>query len=426
MKNIILILLCAITLASCSPKSNPATERQLLQMLDKMDIFRLEAQLEENKSQLSKSIVLYLEASLQNVFNRTDKSLQTIDVLLNKYGKTMNDTLLNGVYMMKSMNLMKQNRYRESAEAMKIALERYGHASDSIDLANAWDVYHIIEPLKTFLPQKMHITSDVTIPVSRNRFDHLMIRVTSGGQSEDFIFDTGASFSGVSESAAQRMGIRVLESSTNIKNSTGSKFHSKVGIADSLWVGDVLFENVAFLVVSDDLLSFPEANYYVHGIIGFPVMYQMKEIRIRKDESITVAAYPTKRNLHNLFLDGLYPIVQVETDNDTLLFKMDTGSNVTYFYEKYYIAHQDEIHEKAVPSTPRIGGAGSIIDIEAYYMENVPFVIGGREMTIPGAIIYTEKNASHDSYDGVLGQDVLMHFNQLILNFEDMYLTFED
>jgi len=426
MKSIILILLSAIILASCSPKSNTATERQLLQMLDKKDIFRVETLLEEKRSQLSKGIVLYIEAHLQNAFNSTEQSLQTIDVLFDRCGKSLNDTLLFNIFSIKSDNLLKQNRYRESAEALKIALDKYGHAADSVLLVDSWDSYNAIEPLKTFLPQKMHITSDVTIPVSRNQFGHVMVQVSIGGQSEDFIFDTGASLCVISESNAQRMGIHVLESSVNVGNSIGSKVHSKVGVADSLWMGDLLFENVAFLVVSDEIFSFPEVNFFIHGIIGFPVMYQMQELRIRKDESITVAARPAKRNLRNLFLNGQTLVVQVETGGDALRFKMDTGANTTEFSEKYFVEHNNEILEKAVPATVTRGGGGGFVDNEAYIMKNVQFKIGGRELTIPDMTVLAEKLAFLDDYDGNLGQDVLMHFNQLILNFVDMYLTFED
>lgn len=46
-----------------------STELRLLRMLDKKDFFRLEALLQEKRSELSPYIVLYLEANLQNAFN---------------------------------------------------------------------------------------------------------------------------------------------------------------------------------------------------------------------------------------------------------------------------------------------------------------------------------------------------------------------
>jgi len=426
MKRIITLLVFAISLAACTPKSNPLVERQLLQLLDEKDLFRLETQLDKNKSELPRGIVLYLEARLQNVFNQTEQSLQTIDALLTNYGKSLNDTLLYEIFIVKSDNLHKQNRYREAAEALKIAMEKYGHASDSAGLISLQETYNTIEPLKDIPPQKIHITTDVLIPISRNQFDHVLMRVSSGEQTENFIFDTGAMLSVVSEGCAQRMGIHVLESSVNVGTSVGNTAQSKVGFADSLRIGDLLLENVAFLVLPDESLSFPAANYAIHGIIGFPVMYQMKEIVIHKDESITVAARSTKRNLHNLFLDGLSPYVQLEANGDTVLFKMDTGANTTEFSERYFEANKDKIKGQATRKTVKMGGAGGIVEREVYELANVRLKIGGRDLTIPTITVIPDKLLFLENCDGNLGQDVLMYFNKLVLNFEDMYLAFEE
>ena len=426
MKKLISLLLLALLLATCTTKSNPSIERQLLQMLDKKDLFRLEKLLEEKRPEVSKGIALYLEAHLHNAFNRTGQSLQTIDLLLGNHNKSLNDTLIWVVYQLKCDNLLKQCRHGEAVEALEMAIDSYAHVADSTYADNLQDAYDAFKPMETFPPQKMHITTDVTIPVSRNQFGHVMMQVSSGGQSEDFIFDTGAMLSVVSESCAQRMGIRVLESSGKVGNSVGTKVQSKVGIADSLRIGDLLVENVAFLVLADEMLSIPEVNYVIHGIVGFPIMYQMKEIRIHKDECITVPALPTKRDLHNLFLDGLSPVVCAETNRDTLLFKMDTGATASELSKKYFDTYQDEILEKGINRMTKRGGAGAIIDSEIYELENFRLKIGGRELTLPIIHVETEEFSFSKEYDGNLGQDVLMYFNQLILNFEDMYLAFED
>ena len=425
MKKMISLLLPVLLLASCASKSSLPTERQMLQMLDKKDFFQLETLLEKKKPELSQDVNLYLKARLQNVFNQTEQSLQTINVLLGNYDKSLNDTLLRNVFLIKYDNLHKQSRYREAAEALETAKDKYGYTMDSVSLANLQETYNTVEPLKELPPQKMHLTADVTIPISRNQFSHMVMRVTSGGQSEDFIFDTGAMLSVVSESCAQRMGIRVLESSVNVGSSVGGQVQSKIGVADSLRIGDLLLENVAFLVLPDEKLSFPEVNYVIHGIIGFPVVYQMKKIVMCKDE-ITVVANPTKRNLHNLFLDGLSPFVRLEADSDTVVFKMDTGANTSEFSEKYFTANKDKITKKAVLKTVKRGGAGGIVDSKVYELKNVRLKIGGRELTIPSMAALTDKLSFIENCDGNLGQDVLMHFNKLILNFEDMYLAFED
>lgn len=427
MKKLISLFFYALLLVACTPKSNLVVERQLLQMLDEKDFFRTETLLEEKQPELSKDIVLYVEAHLQNAFNHTEQSLQTIDVLLSRYGKSLNDTLLLNVYQLKCDNLLKQSKYRESAESLEIAIEKYGYVSDSVGLANLHEMYNTIEPLKEFPPQKMYLTNDVTIPISRNKFNHVIMQVTSNGQSEDFVFDTGAMFSTVSESCAKQLGIHVLESAVNVGTSIGSKVQTKVGIADNLQIGELQIENVAFLVVPDEMLSFPQVNYVIHGVIGFPVMYQMKEITIRKNESLTVSAIPKKRDLHNLFLDGLSPIVQFESESNTVLFYMDTGANTSNFSEKYFAANKDEILKKGTSKMIKRGSAGgSVVDSEVYELKNVHFKIGGQEMTLPSIVVSTDNFSVSKNYDGTLGQDVLTYFNKYVLNFEDMYLALEN
>ncbi len=403
-----------------------STEQHLLQMLDKKDFFRLEILLQEKRSELPLHIVLYLEANLQNAFNQTEKSLQTIDKLLGKHGKSLNDMLLQRIYVIKYDNLYKQYRYSKAAEALKIAIDKYGHAVDSTYLAMLREKdYSFVESLKEFPAQKMHLTTDVSIPVSLNQYNHLIINVSGGGQSENFMFDTGAS-NVISESNAQRMGIRILNSIGTTVGAADKKVQFKVGLAEKLWVGDLLFENVAFKVMPDELLSFPAANYVIHGIIGFPIMNQMKEIEIRKNRSITVIARPKKCNLHNLFLDHAMPIIQLEANRDTVLFIMDTGANTTKFSEKYFATNSVEIKEKATLNTIRRAGVGGTVDNEVYELKNVPLKIGGQEMTSPTMMVLTDKLSYLNYYDGHLGQDVLMHFNKLTLNFKEMSLSFDD
>jgi hypothetical protein len=178
--------------------------------------------------------------------------------------------------------------------------------------------------------------------------------------------------------------------------------------------------------VPDETLSFPQVNYVINGIIGFPVMHQMREIVIQRDESITVVANPTDRNLRNLFLSGLAPHVQFQANGDTVVFLMDTGANATSFSNRFFTANEDEIRENATSTTIRRGGGGGVIETEVYELENVQLKIGGRELTVPTITVLTENFSFAENADGLLGQDVLMYFNKLILNFEYMYLAFED
>lgn len=413
-------------LETISASDSLSTELHLLRMLDKKDFFRLETLLQEKRSELSPYIVLYLEANLQNAFNQAEQSLQTIDKLLGNYSKSLNDTLLHRIFVIKYDNLFRQYRYSQAAEALKIAIEKYGYVVDSGWLGMLREEYYgFVNAVKEFPAQKMHITTDVSIPVFLNQYNHMIINVSSGGQSENFIFDTGAS-NVISESIARRMGIQILNSEASTTGAVDKKVQLKVGLADKLRIGDLLFENVVFKIMPDESLSFPEANYVIHGIIGFPVMNQMKKIEICKNNNITVFAHPQKCNSCNLFLDFAMPIVQLEANRDTVLFVLDTGANISKFSANYFSAHTDGIKEKGTLNTIRSSGIGGFVDNEVYELKNVPLKIGGQEMTVPTIKVLTDKLSFLTNYDGHLGQDVLMHYDKLTLNFSDMYLSFNE
>lgn len=400
-----------------------SAELRLLRMLDKKDFFRLEALLEEQRTELSPHIALYLEAHLQNAFNQTELSLRTIDKLLSDYSQSLNDALLHNVFVIKYDNLFKQYRYSRAAEALKIAIDKYGYVVDSVwlDMLRG-EYYNFVKAVKEFPAQKMHITTDVSIPVSLNQYNHMIINVSSGGQTENFIFDTGAS-NVISESSARRMGIRMLNSEASVTGATDKKVQLKVGLADKLRIGDLVFENVVFKIMPDESLSFPQANYVIHGIIGFPVMNQMKKIEICKNKSITVVAHPRKCNSRNLFLDFAMPIVQLEANGDTVRFVLDTGANTSKFSANYFAAHTDEIKEKGTSSIIRRGGIGGSVDNEVYELQNIPLKVGRQELTVPAIKVLTGKLSFLTNYDGHLGQDVLMYSDKLTLNLRDMYLS---
>ncbi len=428
MNKVIYISFAIAVFVSCSNDrpNNLVLDKKMTELLDKKDFFRLETILNNSGSQLSEAKELYFRAYLQNAFNQTEQSLQTIDQLFTKYQKSLNDTLIAHLLEVKGDNHIKRFEYKLGAETLQALFESYTHVMDSADLEDLQRSYPLFELLTDAPPQKIHLNKDVTIPIKRNEFNHITMQVTCNGVSEDFIFDTGANLSTITESYADRMGIKPFEGSVQVGSSTGNHVTMNVGIADSLRINDLLFENIAFLIIPDEQLSIPEINYYIRGIIGFPVMYQMKEIRIDKAGSIIVPQTPVKQTLHNIFMDGLSPVVQLVLDQDTLLFCMDTGAVTSELSKKYFDAHQEGIIEKGTKITKKRGGAGGIIETDVYELTKVPFKIGKYQVTLPAISVETRNYSFNEDFDGNLGQDVLLNFDEMILNFESMYLTFSN
>jgi len=241
---------------------------------------------------------------------------------------------------------------------------------------------------------------------------------------EDFIFDTGANLSTVSESQAKKMNLTLFEQSVEIGSSTLNEIQSKLAVADSLYVGEILFENVLFLVMPDEQLTFPEIDYSIKGILGFPVIQQLGEVHLKKDGKLFIPKTVSKKADQNMFLEGLNPVVEVLSENDTLLFTFDTGAAHSELSYKFFNEHKKDIEKKGELQTNERGGAGGIVTVNEYALMNFPFTIGKHKTSLDKIPVTLEEYGFNKYFDGNLGQDIFIKFNSLIINFEYMYIDF--
>lgn len=401
--------------------------REMTDLLNASDYFNLETALKNNGAQLTETKKLYFKAHLESAFNQTEKSLQAIDLLFSKHKKSLNDAQIISLLRIKYNNHLRQFKYEQAAETLyelSPLIELYGSPLVREELKGLQQLYN---SLRNVPPQKIIHVADAIIPIKKTELRHLTMQVVCNGVTEEFVFDTGFTNSTITESVAQRMDIQPLDGFSRISTSAGNLVEAKVGIADSLRINDLVFENVVFNILPDEQLTWPEKKYGIRGIIGFNLMNQMKEIRIdHLAGNIIVPQTPVKRDLRNLFWDGSYSIVRLESGQDTLLFVLDTGATQSSFFKKYFDAHRDRIVKKSQHAITTIQGMGKGVLTEIYVLTDVPFKIDNFQMTLPKINVITQKYSYAQDYNGNLGQDVLMHFDEMILNFESMYLTFND
>ena len=65
----------------------------------------------------------------------------------------------------------------------------------------------------------------------------------------------------VSEKFAAMMGLKIFESNINVGTATHIDVVTKLAVADSFYVGGILFKNVVFLVTPDNQMTYPSINY---------------------------------------------------------------------------------------------------------------------------------------------------------------------
>jgi len=423
---ILIFLTLIITFVSCTKKTtNSIVEDKLNLLLEQKNYFQLEDELLKNSNELSEDRILYYNVFINKAFGQRKKSNKEIEILLDKHKQTLNDTLIVKLLDVQASNYLFLYEYKKAAEIYTEILTTYKKVLDSTDLENYKNTKNLFGTFSNVSPQKMHKKKDVTLKSYRNKFNHLMTPVKVGATNDEFIFDTGANLSTISESQAKKMKLKLFEQIVDIGSSTQKDVQSKLALADSLYVGDILFENVLFIVMPDSQLTFPQINYAIKGIIGFPVINQLGEVHLHKNGKIFIPKVASKKTQKNMFFEGLNPVVRLSSKSDTLLFTFDTGARNTELSFKYYKDHKSDVEKKGITQKNQRSGVGGEVEVKEYMLSNFQILIGQHKTSLDKIPVTLEEYGFNKYFDGNLGQDVFLKFNTLTINFEYMDIDFK-
>ncbi|WKN42068.1 retropepsin-like aspartic protease [Tunicatimonas pelagia] len=406
-----------------TPTEVPA---ELAQLLEARSYFELEKALAHYEAGLPPEQYAYYQATLHNFFHRPQVSISIIGEILANSSAALPDSAVADLLKLQIDNYNKTFQYAQSANTFQQLLTNYASTLDSTERADLENTQRLWEALAEVPPQQVFKTGETMLSWQRGQVNLMNVPVKIDTTEYDFIFDTGANLSTIREGFARELGLSILETSFQLGSSIEEDITASLAVADSLYLGDILVTNVVFLVLADEQLSFPQIDYTINAILGFPVMDQLQELRIRQDGTLTIPAQPTPRNLRNMGLDGLNPIVRLALQGDTLLFKFDTGAVDTELFARYFQQHQSWITQQGRLDTVTRGGAGGTSQTEVYIVDSLTFSVGGQQAIVPEVSILVDSVGSFDEhYYGNIGQDLIGQFDEMILNFDHMYLTFE-
>ena len=107
---------------------------------------------------------------------------------------------------------------------------------------------------------------------SRNPLGSWDVPLEVNGRQGEWIFDTGANLSTLTESEAARMGLKPQEADAYVNGSTGKKNPLRFAVAQDLRSGNAHLRNVLFLILSDQALYIGPLKSQIRGILGLPVL----------------------------------------------------------------------------------------------------------------------------------------------------------
>ncbi len=417
-----LVSILLVLASALSALAVPSDE--LKDLYENRSYFELRDKLSAARPSTDRDIQFY-RAAIENRFNRTDRSIALLKRFLKDPSKVSDTTLARRAYTVLADNYVKTYQYRKAAATYKLILDKYADGLERDDEASYRNVARLWGALAGTPLQTVKIGSPSTIQGKQEPVG-LAVPVLVNGQPDDFIFDTGANISTITESQAAKLKLDIVDASVDIGSITGNDVTAKVGVARELNIGNARLQNVVFIVFPDKALYIEQIKYQIHGILGFPAIEALGEVTWTRSKQILVPARPREMKQANLALDGLTPLIRGSYRGRNLTFALDTGARTSSLYPPFYKAFEKAITATAKPYTETITGAGGSRHVNAYKLENVELNFGGKVSVLKTIEVLTEKTTENSSYFyGNIGRDVIDQHDRMTINFRSMAVSVE-
>ena len=426
------VVSCALVVLawSSSPQSKDAVSQSgtadLNQLLRDRHYLELNAAL-SSKSNLSVPDRTFFEGVMANRRNRVADSIKMLEPLVPTLSTTDKDRAVITLTTLAD-DYEKSFRYSDAANTYVELDRRFGLVMDENERQRVGREAARWTLLRGSPPQSVEAKESFTMPTRRDRVGLPEVYVDFGKIRESLILDTGANLSAISFSLAQRLGLKLSQSSATSNGIAGRKMTIRTAVVPEVRIGAAKLRNVAVIVIDDKDMIVPTLHYRIPGSIGFPVLSALGRITFFADGRFGVGPSPangTPSAEENLFLQRLTPVVAAEIGGAERLFTIDTGSAGTFFTVQYYLDHKSDFAAQTISSFD-LAGAGGARTYPAYVTGKVNLKMGGACVSLNQLpVIAQTRGQSDDKFYGNIGQLVLGRFESYTFDFQNMTFSAE-
>lgn len=226
------------------------------------------------------------------------------------------------------------------------------------------------------------------------------------GDSSSWLFDTGANFSTIVESAAARWGLSLSAETSSVASITGLRVKLRTAVVPLARIGDLAVRNMVVLVVPDSALYVAPLKHQITAILGFPVIEAMKVLTLRPDR-LDVMQAPADGAETELLVEYLTPLVRATVDGQPGLYHLDTGANRSTFSRRFVDAYPARFTGLS-PQEAASTGAGGTRRVRTYTLSALPFGFGSHRVMLSNVEVSAERTpAGFENFLGNVGQDVI-------------------
>ena len=382
----------------------------------------------------------YFKGILANKRNLVTESRSLLADTLTATTSTLNTEEIKEAYRTLVDDDIKLFHYSDAVNDYRQLQKRLGSAITSADLDYINERRHTLKLIQEIPPQTIKAPGAFSINIKNDAIGLIQTPVQVSANQESAVLDTGAVYSMVSRTVAERWGLKPLAGSIRVNGFGGNSFSASPAVVPVLQIGSAELHNVVVLIADDKALYIPQIHYQISAIVGYPVLSALGRLTFSNGKTLTVspqispAAEPKPSPIEEgarLWLDGSAPLVAADTipvsragaitgSAGPRLFTLDTGAGNTYFTDKYYREHQNDFVNQPVGAALLAGGGGSR-SIPAYTAKGLPLWFGSTLVVVRGVhVLKDSQGGSEEDFYGNLGQDLLRSFDSYTIDFHSM------
>jgi hypothetical protein len=417
--------------------SAQSADEEVGEYINSSDFFSLNERYPVLKDKIQSPMLnVFSEALLNGLFNRPEQAVASIDVLVRDYQGEIGFGNVQNMLMWQNNILFRMGEYCEASDRMDRFLEQ---AAPQIDTAAVKGLRKAVRYYASMCGQAkselIRPDEDCVIPIyiepveikGFRKGDMIYVPVTVGCNEEKFIFDTGCPGGAfMSEEYAQRLGVKIVFDSLEVNGMGGSGL-GKMGMLDSLRIGNMTFKNPVIIVTPPNLAV--DSVFKVNAVLGSDIMKQAGEVWILAKEKKII--FPAKKTPlpttgRNLILNGddLFS-VKVYSGEEQLIMHFDTGDSSAGLNAAYYLKHKEDVERQGKQEKTLSGGYGGIVESEGYNLPAFPLRVGDKSFVMKNIKVNSDPTPVVADKDGSLGTAFIQLFDKVTVSFDRMFVAVE-
>jgi Aspartyl protease len=315
-------------------------------------------------------------------------------------------------------------RYDDAARTYDDLLTQFGTQLGRPRLQGTKDDSGVMHLLRGAPAQTITWQGPVRLKTKRNPIGSGVMELKVNGVADEWLLDTGANFSVVSQSFARRLGINPLPGFGQTRAGvTGIENRLQVALLPTLQIGGATLHNVVLLILDDRSLTvgLDKQTYQINAIVGYPVFQAMQRITFLHDDVFEAGdGTRTPATGARMYMKLLTPVIECAVEGNQLPFSFDTGASTSNLSVRYYerFRAQSGTWKKGASKS---SGAGGVVRRKIYLQPKLELVVGNERTILEQVPIFTERMGSDiDELYGNLGQDVVARSKSFTLDFSTM------